>query len=116
MNNIHIGSIIKQKLEESSMSMKEFAGRIKCERTTVYNIFERKSIDSELLLRISQALNFDFYNEVYLNNEKNNFSKKILIAIEIDEKNIDKLDLPDNFTKLRETVDGTRFTVNGARE
>jgi hypothetical protein len=36
MKNIHIGSIIKQKLDESSMSIKNFADIINCDRTTVY--------------------------------------------------------------------------------
>ena len=100
MNNIHIGDIIKQQIAKKSITIKEFAEMINCERTTVYNIFERKSIDSELLLKISEALNFDFYNEFYLNRKTNNFSKKILIAFEIEEENLNKLDLPDNLIKL----------------
>ena len=100
MKNIHIGSIVKQKVMESSMTIKEFAGRINCERTTVYDIFERKSIDSELLIRISEALNFDFYNEIYLRKKTNNFSKKVLIAFEIEGENVDNLDLPDELIKL----------------
>ncbi|MCL2596879.1 MAG: helix-turn-helix domain-containing protein [Paludibacter sp.] len=82
LKNIHIGNIIRQKLKENSMSITDFANKIHCERTTVYDIFERKSIDSELLIRISEVLNFDFYNEIYLNKDTNNFSKKILIAFE----------------------------------
>ena len=101
MSNIHIGDIIKQRVMESPMTIKEFADRISCERTTVYDIFERKSIDSELLLKISEALNFDFYNEIYLNKKTNNFTKKVLIAFEVEEENLNKLDLPDNLIKLR---------------
>jgi len=100
MKNVHIGSIIKQKFEESSITIKKFADSINCERTTVYDIFERKSIDSELLLRISQVLNFDFYNEIYLSRTTNHFSKKVLIAFEINERTMDELDLPDKWIKL----------------
>lgn len=32
------------------------------ERTNVYNIFKRQSIDTETLLRISQILNHDFFS------------------------------------------------------
>ena len=103
MKDIHIGPIIKQKFQDSSMTVEEFAEKINCERTTIYDIFKRKSIDSELLFRISEALNFDFYNEIYLNKQTGNFSKKILVAIEIDERYIDKLDLPDKLIKLSTT-------------
>jgi len=100
MKNIHIGSVIKQKVKESSMSIKEFAERISCERSTVYDIYERKSIDTELLIRISEALNFDFFSEIYFNKKTTQFSKKILIAFEIEEENIANIDLPDGFLRL----------------
>jgi len=100
MKYIHIGSVIKQKVAESSMTTQEFANRINCERTTVYDIYERKSIDSELLIRISKALNFDFYNEIYFDKKTDHFSKKVLIAFEIEEKDIDNLDLPDGLMLL----------------
>lgn len=95
-----MGSIIEQKLKESSMSIKKFADRINCERSNVYHIFKQKSIDSELLHRISETLNFDFYNEIYLSKKTTNFSKKIFIAFEIDKENIDNMDLSDEFIKL----------------
>ena len=66
MKHIHIGSIIRQKLMESPLSIAEFASRINRTRTTVYDIFERKSIDVDLLLRISEVLDYNFLEEVYL--------------------------------------------------
>lgn len=66
MKNIHIGSIIRQKLEESPLSVAEFAFQINRTRTTVYDIFNRKSIDVDLLLSISEVLNYNFMEEVYL--------------------------------------------------
>jgi len=100
MKYIHLGSVIKQKLKESSMSNEEFADKINRERTTIYDIFERKSVDSELLFRISEALNFDFYNELYLNKKTTHFSKKIFIGVEIEEEKIGNLDLKNFVTKL----------------
>ena len=44
MKNVHIGSIIRTKLEESQLSIAEFAERINRTRPTVYDIFNRKSI------------------------------------------------------------------------
>lgn len=66
MKDIHIGSIIRSKLEESPLSIAEFAERISRTRPTVYDIFNRKSIDTDLLVRISEVLDYDFLREVYL--------------------------------------------------
>ena len=81
LKNIHIGTIIKQKLKETSITIADFGRKIHLDRTTVYGIFERKSIDSVLLYIISETLNFDFYNEVYLNRKTNNFPPKIFISV-----------------------------------
>ena len=102
MKNIHIGAIIKQKVMESSMTIKEFADRINCERTTVYHIFKQKSINIEKLMKISEVLNYDFISEVYLkqNETVSNPSKKVLIAVEIDADSLQQLNLPNDFVQL----------------
>ena len=61
---LHIGQMIKAVFDESGMSISEFARQIHLERTTVYSIFERPSIDSELLARISLVLNHNFLSEI----------------------------------------------------
>lgn len=66
MKNVHIGSIIRTKLEESQLSIAEFAERINRTRPTVYDIFNRKSIDTDLLIKISEVLGYNFLQEVYL--------------------------------------------------
>lgn len=71
VKDIHIGSIIRQKLEESALSISEFANRINRTRPTVYDIFTRKSIDTELLLKISEVLEYNFLKEVYLKEQDN---------------------------------------------
>ena len=95
--DIHIGSIIKKKWEENSMTLNEFAQRINRDRTTVYNIFERKSIDIELLIKISKALDYDFIHEVYYPKNTNTTPRKILVAVEIEEGEMEKLELPEEF-------------------
>ena len=97
---IHIGKIIKQKLEESKMNITDFAKKIHLDRTTVYGIFNRKSIDTELLIKISETLNYDFYNETYLKPLTNNLPRKILITLEIDQQNIKIVDLPEGMTVM----------------
>jgi plasmid maintenance system antidote protein VapI len=100
IQNVHIGSIIKKVLAEKSMSISEFAGEINRDRTTIYDIFERKSIDTDLLIKISDVLNYDFIREVYLPKNTATTSSKIWIAVEVEKHEIKKLDLPKEFVRL----------------
>lgn len=103
MKNIHIGSIIKQKVIESTMTIKEFADKINCDRTTVYDIFKRKSLDVERMIKISQVLNYDFINEIYLKKPSKIpviNTTTTFIAIAVDKDILKKADLPDDFIRL----------------
>ena len=99
MKGIHIGKIIKAKFEEKEITKAEFARRINIHRSTVYLLFEQKSIDIELLLNISEVLEYNFIEEVYLKiNEQK--QTKIIVGIEIDASQLDKLNLPEEFIRL----------------
>lgn len=63
-NNLHIGQLIKAVFDESGMTVSEFARQIHLERSTVYSIFERQSIDSMLLARISLVLKHNFLSDI----------------------------------------------------
>lgn len=68
---IHIGQLIEEELHRQERSVAWFARQLYCDRTNVYDIFKRQSLDTELLLRISMVLNhnfFDYYNHCF---EKN---------------------------------------------
>ena len=58
---MHIGNLIKQQLEEQGRSVVWFARKLSYSRTNVYKIFDKPSIDTNLLLRISSILNYDFF-------------------------------------------------------
>ncbi|MBQ2808584.1 MAG: XRE family transcriptional regulator [Bacteroidaceae bacterium] len=58
---IHIGSIIKEKFDELGLPVSWFAKELCCDRTNVYSIFKRESIDTSLLVKISIILNHDFF-------------------------------------------------------
>lgn len=58
---IHIGNIIKKQFEEQAISVSLFAKQLCCDRTNIYNIFNWERIDTELLKKISIALNHDFF-------------------------------------------------------
>ena len=60
--NIHIGKLIKRRMLEQGFTVSDFASAINRTRATVYDIFERKSIDVDLLLSISEVLEFDFFS------------------------------------------------------
>lgn len=62
--NLHIGHLIKSVFDESGMTISEFARQIHLERTTVYSIFERPSVDVLLLARISLVLKHNFLFDV----------------------------------------------------
>ena len=63
-DKFHIGRLIKSVFEQKEMSVSEFARQIHCERTNVYTIFNRSSIDVELLVRISKVLEHNFLEDV----------------------------------------------------
>lgn len=62
--NLHIGQLIKAAFNESGMSVSEFARQIHLERSTVYGIFERPSLDVVLLAKISLVLKHNFLSDV----------------------------------------------------
>lgn len=61
-NEIHIGNLILQELSAQRRSASWLAEQLACDRTNVYKIFKKKSIDTQLLLRISRILDKDFFS------------------------------------------------------
>ncbi|MDF2451745.1 MAG: hypothetical protein K0S26_1249 [Bacteroidota bacterium] len=59
---IHIGKRIKEELYRKNISVSDFAKKINKSRNVIYNIFERVSIDTELLNKIGKTLNCDFFS------------------------------------------------------
>ncbi len=60
--NMHIGERIKARTKEFGIGTTELARRINTTKQNVYTIFERKSIDTDLLQKLSKALEFDFFS------------------------------------------------------
>ena len=59
-----IGQIIKEEVERQGLGAQRFADMIHVARSNVYGIYERPSIDSGLLARISEALHHDFFSDL----------------------------------------------------
>ena len=60
----HIGHLIKAAFKESGMTISEFARQIHLERTTIYSLFERQSVDSIQLAKISLVLKHNFLSDI----------------------------------------------------
>ena len=67
---IHIGKLIELELRKQERSVTWFANKLYCERTNVYSIFKRESIDTALLLRISIILRHNFFKYYMNENEE----------------------------------------------
>ena len=58
---IHIGKIIHEELLRQGHTVLWLSQQLGCNRTNIYNIFVRDSISTELLMKISLALDTDFF-------------------------------------------------------
>lgn len=56
-----IGQIIKDELISQERSVAWFSRKIHLDRSNVYRLFQKNSIDTDLLRRISQVLRRDFF-------------------------------------------------------
>ena len=78
---IHIGELIKEELFRQQRTVSWFARNLYCERTNVYSIFKRKSLDTDLLFRISKLLQHNFFQhyseELGVENNSTNVYKSI---------------------------------------
>lgn len=61
MKNVHIGEIIKKEVKRQGRSIKWLSEKLCCDRSNIYNIYKRQSIDTSLLKRISDILGVDFF-------------------------------------------------------
>lgn len=57
-----IGQLIKDELTAQERSVAWFARKLCLDRSNVYRLFQKNSIDTSLLMRISLVLNKDFFS------------------------------------------------------
>ena len=60
-HRIHVGELIKERLKEEGKSVVWLAQELGCHRTNVYNIFEKSSLDTNILRRISIVIQHNFF-------------------------------------------------------
>lgn len=66
---IHIGQIIEKQVEVSALSKAEFARKIDKFPQNIKEVFGKKSIDTDLLFKISDVLEHDFFQYYYKSNQ-----------------------------------------------
>ena len=81
-DDIHIGKKIQFVFNQSGLTVTQFARMLDVQRTRIYNIFESKTIDTELLCKISDVLHYDFLSEVYLKKRDTNNQNPTTINIQ----------------------------------
>ena len=69
---MHIGEKIKEVMTQQRVSVISVAREIECERTNIYNIFERESISSGLLVKFCHILKHDFFKDLSADTFKKN--------------------------------------------
>lgn len=98
-DNVHIGYLIKTVFDESGMTVSELARRLHCERTNVYTIFRRRTIDVELLAMLSEILNHNFLDDAMkLYGLTATFSPRLNLIIGFDNFTAEKIE------RLREVL------------
>ncbi|MDE6265691.1 MAG: XRE family transcriptional regulator [Paramuribaculum sp.] len=72
MSEIIIGKKIEEELRKQERSVVWLADQLNCNRTNIYKIFRRDSIDTDLLLKISLVLHCNFFADYIKRLELNN--------------------------------------------
>ncbi len=65
MKDVHVGKMIKEELDRQGRTVVWFAKQIYCEKSNVYKMFRRKSIDLDQLMVISSVLDHNFLKDCY---------------------------------------------------
>lgn len=61
---VSIGELIRQELERQERTVSWLARKLSCDRSNIYRLFQKHSIDTALLQRLSVILNKDFFAEL----------------------------------------------------
>lgn len=61
LKNIHIGSLIQSKVEELNIPIERIAKFLDCEEDNVEKTYHQQQIGTDVLLRWSKLLEFDFF-------------------------------------------------------
>lgn len=75
-------------MRERGMRTADFAEAIHCSRPNVHSIFQRKSIDIQQLITISEVLEYDFLKLYYEENPPH----KYMLLVELDKIKLNEME------------------------
>ncbi|MBR5912554.1 MAG: hypothetical protein IKZ55_11265 [Bacteroidales bacterium] len=105
-DNVHIGQLVKSVFDKSGMTVSELARQLHCERTNVYTIFKRRTVDVELLAMLSIILNHNFLDDAMrLYGLTATFSPKLNICLDFEDFSAEKMGrLAEVISEFKEDV------------
>jgi hypothetical protein len=87
--NIYIGSLIKAKATEKGISETQLAKLINCHISNIHYLYQRKCINTDQLWLIAEALEYDFFTEIYgkslperITNKQESYTTTIVVSSE----------------------------------
>lgn len=102
-SNIYIGEVIREVMSDNQVTKAELARRLGVRPQSVDYMLTRKSIDTDTLYNVSQALNYDFAMLYSLHKKQINCDKeepacnvataKILVELELEPEDLARLNL-----------------------
>lgn len=113
-----IGQLIHDRIKDRKMTIAEFCREINLERSTVYDIFKRSSIDTDVLEKIGHILDYDFFvhflksdtiDRLKMSHKVSN--AKVIVEIELTEHEIDLLKLEERAKEKVYYIKGTNLVA-----
>lgn len=100
-----IGQLIEERVKAQKLGVTEFAKLIGTERSNVYDIFKRSSIDTDLLKKIGQVLEYDFFQDL-LEPEtlkeivlRHSMTNRIYVELSLSDEDVKNLGLEDKVVR-----------------
>lgn len=91
MNNVNLGEIVRQLVSEKGLSEAKFARMIGKQRQNVKaQVFNKKSLDTDLVCVINETLDCNLFDYFYPCNANHYASLKATVTIEMGEEKQDK--------------------------
>lgn len=119
---MHIGREIEKRFQDSGLKITVFADKINTGERNVYSIFKREDISADMLRKISEVLNYNFF-ELYLNELDSKLvkdpnahyatkSNNITVTLTLTGSLATYGNFPDLLTKVRNEARELGFEIN----